>query len=92
MTLSGTRCNMILPYNSNDDGWTPIHLAAKNGHFEALELLVEHAERRHIDIIDEHHVSLAVENTHRMIMYYHYSGLLYILPVLREDQSVCTYL
>ena len=51
---------IILPFNSDNRGWTPIHLAAKNGHFEALELLVEHAEPRHIDIIDEYHVSPAV--------------------------------
>ena len=83
---------MILPYNSDNRGWTPIHLAAKNGHLEALELLVEHAEQRHIDIIDDYHVSLAVENTHKIIMYYDYSGLLYTLPVPKEDRSVWTYL
>ena len=82
---------IILPFNSDNRGWTPIHLAAKNGHFEALQLLVEHAEPRHIDIIDEHHVSPAVENMHKIIIYYHDSTLLYTLPVPREDQSVWTY-
>lgn len=44
--------------NSDNRGWTPIHLAAKNGHLEALELLVQNSPLRETcEIVDEDHVS-----------------------------------
>ena len=54
---------IITIYNvcSDDRGWTPIHLASKNGHLEALQLLVLHAQQRHIEIVDEQHVSQSCE-------------------------------
>ena len=44
--------------NRDNRGWTPIHLAAKNGHLEALELLIQHSPLKETcEIIDDEHVS-----------------------------------
>ena len=43
---------------SNNNGWTPIHLAAKNGHLAALEVLLQHCQKEACEIIDNQHVSI----------------------------------
>ena len=49
---------MLIHYSDNR-GWTPIHLAAKNGHLEVLNLLLlKHSTlTRTCEIIDNDHVS-----------------------------------
>ena len=48
---------------SNADGWTPIHLSAKNGHHSVLEFLLEQSPvRETMEIIDNEQVSVQCQS------------------------------